>query len=449
MRKKNRDMTTLEKEIIVGLFMIFLIFNAGVIIYLEGGSNGSHSMKNSGVVADENGDVIKIYNSKGNGAIEIREGEEVSDPEITASITEYFEKSFDAIANLQTTDITTLFLDPSSPNAWLNQSALDYLIKLRLKQSNDLKIINYKCGLKFSEIIEDGDYFEVVVTENNTVNFGFTPAVESSSSGIRHTFRLKKHGNAYVIVEHTKDEDSFSMLQEAICDGAGNSGAIFDEILNNAYTAVDELSSEKQAFNSGNEKINKVEVKNKYNPEVAIQYAMAWVDPVETVRNEAQFGIYDEYGGNCNNYISQCLNAGGIPMDYFGNGDTQWKWYSDEVNLEETELGRSPAWAGVAEFYTYARENTGYGLKAVVDDNVYSGSVGDVLQFGHDGEWAHSVIITEVIRDKNGKVLDYLINSNTTDRINYPASAYGYAEQRLIKIIGWNEIEPSVMTSSF
>jgi len=49
------------------------------------------------------------------------------------------------------------------------------------------------------------------------------------------------------------------------------------------------------------------------------------------------------------------------------------------------------------------------------------------------------VIITKVVRDDQGNVLDYLVNSNTTDRINYPASAYGYSDLRLIKILGWNE----------
>jgi len=126
-------------------------------------------------------------------------------------------------------------------------------------------------------------------------------------------------------------------------------------------------------------------------------------------------------------------------MDCDGDVDTQWKWYGETVDLDETESGRSPAWTGVEEFYTYASENTGYGLEAVVDDNVFSGSVGDILQYGQDDEWLHSVIITKVIKDSNGNMLDYLINSNTTDRINYPASAYGYSDLRLIKIEGWNE----------
>lgn len=128
-------------------------------------------------------------------------------------------------------------------------------------------------------------------------------------------------------------------------------------------------------------------------------------------------------------------------MDSDGDNNSQWKWYGEEVDLDESDSGRSPAWTGVAEFYSYASENDGYGLAAVVDDNVFSGSIGDVLQYGHNGDWLHSVIVTDVIEDSDGNMADYLINSNTTDRINYPASAYGYSELRLIKVLGWNDGE--------
>lgn len=377
--------------------------------------------------------------NESSGFLTIREGKEMIEPEMLEPINQYFRKSFEAVANLKTTDITKLFTESSSENARLNQNALDYLINLRLKQSNDLHMINYKCGLTISEVSEENGQVKVVVKEDHTVNFAFIPKVDSSSSGIAHTFYLKAVGDTYEIEEHYKEEDSFLMLEEAVDNSGDDADKVSDELLKEALSAVEKLSLEKEYYNSNKQKTQEPYAENTYNPEAAVKYAMTWVDSEKVIRNESEFAVYDEYGGNCNNYISQCLNAGGIPMDYHGNIDTQWKWYGETVNFEETDAGRSPSWAGVEEFHTYARENTGYGLKAVVDDNVYSGSPGDVLQYGHGGEWRHSVFITEVIKDKHGNVLDYLINSNTTDRINYPASAYGYAQQRLIKIIGWNK----------
>ncbi|MCG2730906.1 MAG: amidase domain-containing protein, partial [Acetobacterium sp.] len=331
------------------------------------------------------------------GAIKLREGEEEMDDEMLKPITEYFEAYFQANANLETTDITALFEDPSSENAWINQSAMDYLIRMRLNQSNDLKMTDYQCGLTITRINEEAGMVEVALLEDHTVNFAFIPGVDSSSSGIAHTFYLDKTADGYVIAEHYKEEDSFLMLEEAVADSYEEPEVVAEDLLDNSLSVVEELSSEKESFNSGEVESWEPEVDNEYDAVAAIDYAMRWVDPVEVVRNDNKFGVYDTYGGNCNNYISQCLNAGGIPMDYFGDVNTQWKWYGEEVDLDEYETGRSPAWAGVEEFYTYTNENDGYGLEAIVDDNVYSGSVGDILQYGQDDEWLHSVIITDVV----------------------------------------------------
>lgn len=379
--------------------------------------------------------------------IKIRSGEELLDPEALAPIIQYFELSAAATADLNTTDITQLFSDPAGENAWINQSALNYLINLRLSQSNDLRMTNYEYGLTISEVNDLGDQLEVTVMEDRTVNFAFIPDIDSSSSGIKHTFYLTKDGNHTAISGHHQDEDYFFLLEDAINANPEQSGEIPAAFLAQASASVDELSLQKQRFNSGEQNSETATAQNPYDAAAAINYAMTWVNPQYVIRNTDVYGVYDQYDGNCNNYISQCLHAGGIPMDDIGDQYTQWKWYDDDINLAETDAGRSPAWAGVDEFYAYASQNTGFGLVAVVGDNVFSGAAGDILQYGFDNNWHHSVFITAVIRDDNGKVLDYLINSNTTDRINYPASAYGYPEMRLIKIMGWNnnpaEITPA------
>jgi hypothetical protein len=402
-----------------------------------------------GVIANSNAiatSAESIFNAKPesvyqkNSSIKLRESDESLDDGMLEPINNYFESYFQAMANLESTDITALFADPSSENAWINQSAMDYLIQLRQNQSNDLKMTDYQCGLTVTSVDEGSDEVEVVLLEDHTVNFAFIPDVDSSSSGIAHTFYLTETADGYVITEHYKEEDSFLMLEEAIADSYDDPEDVADELLSDALAVIEELSWEKDDFNSGNWESWAAEADNVYDAEAAVDYALTWTDPIEVVRND-DFGIYDIYGGNCNNYISQCLLAGGIPMDSDGDNNSQWKWYGEEVDLDESDSGRSPAWTGVEEFYTYASENDGYGLTAVVDDNVFSGSIGDVLQYGHNGDWLHSVIITDVIEDSVGNMADYLINSNTTDRINYPASAYGYSELRLIKVLGWNDGE--------
>ncbi len=373
------------------------------------------------------------------GDIIIRDSDETLDDAMLEPIRDYFKTYFKALANLESEDITAMFVDSFSENAWINQASMDYLIQLRQSQSNDLKMTDYQCGLTVTSISEGYGEIEVVLVEDHHINFAFISNVDSYSSGIAHTFYLSETKDGYAISEHYKEEDSFLMLEEAIADSDENPQDVADQLLGEALAVIEELSREKDDFNMENGDSWTNSTDHSYDAEAAVDYAMTWVDPIEVLRNE-DYGVYDNYGGNCNNYISQALFAGGIPMDSDGYNNTQWKWYGEEVDDEDgSDWGRSPAWTGVAEFYTYASENEGYGLAALVDENVFSGSMGDVLQYGHNGDWLHSVIISDVINDDDGNMADYLINSNTTDRINYPASAYGYSELRLIKVLGWND----------
>ena len=51
-----------------------------------------------------------------------------------------------------------------------------------------------------------------------------------------------------------------------------------------------------------------------YDRKSAAGYAMKWA----LSRNTA-YKDYEEWGGDCTNFISQCVHAGGIPFDNNGN----------------------------------------------------------------------------------------------------------------------------------
>ncbi len=170
-----------------------------------------------------------------------------------------------------------------------------------------------------------------------------------------------------------------------------------------------------------------------YDRESALAYSYKYVDK----RNLDSFADYSDAGGNCQNFVSQCLYAGGIPMDTVGN--EVWKWYDLILSNTGSSYGRSSSWTGVDEFVAYAENNTGFGLVAEVGAPYFTGEAGDVLQVGTEGDWRHAVLIADVVCDEDGSVIDYLVNSNTSNLENYPASLYGYPEALLTKIIGWNE----------
>ena len=70
--------------------------------------------------------------------------------------------------------------------------------------------------------------------------------------------------------------------------------------------------------------------------------------------------------------------------------------------------------------------------------NLYTAEPGDILQYAAFDTWVHTVVVADLLYDDDGDVADMLINSNTTERIDFPASAYGYSTMRLIRILGDN-----------
>ena len=113
------------------------------------------------------------------------------------------------------------------------------------------------------------------------------------------------------------------------------------------------------------------------------------------------------------------------------SGSAQWYWYSDS--------NRVPAWTGVSAFREYAQNNTGYGLSAqVMGAPYYSGQTGDVILMSTNGRYHHAVIISQVVSNESGETVDYLICSNTGNYRDFPAAAYVYPEQELVRIAGWN-----------
>ena len=75
-----------------------------------------------------------------------------------------------------------------------------------------------------------------------------------------------------------------------------------------------------------------------YDRKAAVLYAHRWAYH----RNPA-FYNFDELGGDCTNFASQCLYAGAGVMDY----TPTFGWYYN------SQYSRAPAWTGVPFFYNF------------------------------------------------------------------------------------------------
>lgn len=278
--------------------------------------------------------------------------------------------------------------------------------------------------------IEDGGHeqfrAQVEVMEYADMRFAHTPDTDSSVTGVWHSFVMREADGKWFLTHHAAyDSAYFGFLRwENSSTGRSTETASEEEleaIARQRIRAAEEQIALRGQQAAGEEAVPEAE--HAYDREAAVAYAREWAG-----ERNPRWQAYDGSGGNCMNFVSQSLYASGIPMDE--SGDARWYWYSDG--------NRAPAWTGVDSFRVYARDNTGYGLSAQVGAAYDTGEEGDVILMSADGNYHHAVIISQAVRDEDGRTIDYLICSNTGNYRDFPVSAYVYAEQELVRITGWN-----------
>ena len=152
-----------------------------------------------------------------------------------------------------------------------------------------------------------------------------------------------------------------------------------------------------------------------YNRENAVAYARKYA-----FSQNSQFGHFAGIGGNCTNFVSQCIYAGGCEMNY----KPTFGWYY--ISLDE----RSPSWTGVEYFYNFITENADVGPfgRVVTREEL---ELGDVIQLGREAEgYYHTLLVVGF----DGE--DILVAAQTDNAYARPLSTYTYDFSRFLKILG-------------
>lgn len=163
-------------------------------------------------------------------------------------------------------------------------------------------------------------------------------------------------------------------------------------------------------------------VYKEYNRARAVEYARTWA----LLRNPL-FIDFTGRGGDCTNFVSQCIYAGSCQMNFTPN----FGWYFI------TSDNRAPAWTSVEYFYDFmtnapqfVTQNDGigpYGFETTAD-RVFEG---DVVQLQNsNGIFYHTLIITGF---RNGQTL---VSAHSNDAQDKPLGEYTYANLRYIHIEG-------------
>lgn len=351
-------------------------------------------------------------------------------------ITSFMDFYYEALATLTMADPAGFFADPSGIQSVINRVAWEYQVRLRKMQRTDLSLLHffYELSVLSIEEREDGEV-SVMIREYSCQNFACSPGIDSESGGIYHRFALIQTEEGWRFNEHMQWDGMYWAVMQAIFTEEALEPEEAVQILEERKERLLEQASEDLTMRrSQGQEPEAAAVDHAYDRAAAVDYARQWA----LSRNE-DWVDYSGAGGNCQNFVSQCLLAGGIPMDT--TGGAVWKWYGRSPNNRAGAVGRSASWTGVTGFLAYVQNNEGgAGMAATADVPYYSGQPGDVIHMAYAGEeWRHTVIITEVITDEEGNPVDYLICSNTADQRNFPVSAYAFTRQLLIRIERWND----------
>lgn len=323
----------------------------------------------------------------------------------------FFNCYYRSLGNLVLEDCTSLFT--TQAEARRHAAIWHTLIEIRKSSLIDLRMARYAFIVTLTDLQQDGERLYLSATEDVTVRFLATPEVDSQQFGTLHQFTLLRgEDGTWRIESHDSDDNPYYNFDYSETLG---SDARLAQFLQDIALRQTELGK--------TDDISSLSWDHDYDRASAYNYMQVWIDQ----RNRL-WDAYDDVGGNCQNFGSQVLLAGGIPMDEVG--DAQWFWYDHN--------DQDFSWINVGYFMDYAKANSGYGLVSLPEAAYYTGEVGDLLIFGDDG-FNHTTVIADVISDTSGQTVDYLVCSNTSNYRNFPASAYYYTRQWLVRILGWND----------
>lgn len=152
-----------------------------------------------------------------------------------------------------------------------------------------------------------------------------------------------------------------------------------------------------------------------YDRERAVLYARKWA-----LSRNPLFTDYTGIGGNCTNFVSQCLYAGSCVMNFtpvFG-----WYYLSDRE--------RTASWTGVPYFYDFLTGNEGEGPygKKIGEESLLPG---DVIQLGREEDGYYHTLFC---LGRRGGVT--YVAAQSDDALERPLHTYTYDYARYLQVEG-------------
>ena len=156
-----------------------------------------------------------------------------------------------------------------------------------------------------------------------------------------------------------------------------------------------------------------------YDRRAAIRYAHRWA-----FGRNPRYYDYENIGGDCTNFASQCLYAGTGVMNF----TPDFGWYYVDAN------NKSPSWTGVEYFYDFMLRKQVTPGPFGVQANMSMLLPGDFVQLKLTSDrFSHTPIIVDIVGPPT--VNNILIAAHSFDSDYRPLSTYDFQELRFIHIV--------------
>lgn len=263
---------------------------------------------------------------------------------------------------------------------------------------------------------------EVTLTESFSTTYDGLGGRVSSELMRGHFFKLARVDGAWRIEEHV-DQSVFGAYAREIWEELLEERGLRADTVTRAYVGdyLDEFLGELRAGEADFTDEAPDMPEYPYDRAAALAYATEWTSHDRILRN----GDYASQPRNDVSFTSQCLVAGGIPMDVHGE---IWKWFGSALNETTAKEGYSSSFVEAEAFLDYVQKNVGFGLVAY---SVRAASLdeGDIVRLG-------DVVCQLLVTGRSGGEL--VLSGNSPDCVDVPVSTLGFSVVHGIKILGYN-----------
>lgn len=313
------------------------------------------------------------------------------------AIDSYFKQQSRAEAHLKQLNLSHICSDRVS--CLLNEN--NKILINKMKYLN-IEIIYAATEPEFCSLVFEDHNCTAKVISKETLKFA---GVDNETKRFNyHEFSLSKVNNKWIIFSDKNIDTNSNSIRQCITNRSlyNDEIQVIDNLLQYHKSSIEITKDDSRKLNRGKMKLYQIDNWNK---------------------RPRQWGNFDDMGGDCTNYASQVVYAGGAPMITGG----EYKWYYYGYG------NRHPSWTGVEQFFSYLTKNKADGVHGYELLSVNELKTGDIIQMDLDGDGIFNH--TSVVYNPTGyKGILPTITSHSLDRFNEPILSFNFTDIRLIHL---------------